>query len=36
MSCLEHIYVNWLLEDIARENNLSIVFVGLDGYEKKK
>lgn len=36
MSCLKHIWVNWLIEDIARERNLSIVFVGFDGEPEKE
>ena len=36
MSCLEHIYLNWLLEDIAREHGLRICYVALDPIEKKK
>ena len=30
MSCLEHIWINWLLRDIAEKKGMSIVFVGLD------
>ena len=36
MSCLEHVWINWLIEDIARRENLSIAFVGLDGPREKE